>query len=117
MLRAKVCRRLAKLEQEKCNSPGIYSHFFITTGPFFKESIMRVTDSVNVAWEKFKRDTSRCIPPLPMRADQDAQYLVLANSNSYLANVLTLSHKRKKPDLSLRLPTSRDKTIHRTPIF
>jgi hypothetical protein len=117
MLRAKVCRRLAKLEQEKCNSPGIYGHLFTTTGPFFKESIMRVTDSVNVAWEKFKRDTSRRIPPLPIRADQDAQHLVLANSNSYLANVLTLSRKRKKPDLSLRLPTSRDKTIERVEQF
>lgn len=117
MLRAKVCRRLAKLEQEKCNSTVTYGHLFDTTGSFFKESIMRVTNSVNAAWEKFKQDTSRRIPRLPMRADEDAQHLVLANSNSYLANVLNLSRTRKKPNLSLELPISRDKTIERVEQF
>lgn len=78
---------------------------------------MRVTDSVNVAWEKFKRDTSRHIPGLLMRADQDAQYLVLVNSNSYLSNVLSLSRTRKISDLSSRLPTSRDESIERVEQF
>jgi hypothetical protein len=36
-LQAKICRRLAKLEQEKGTSPAVYDYLFTVAGPVFKE--------------------------------------------------------------------------------
>jgi hypothetical protein len=116
-LRAKICRRLAKLEQQKNTLPKVYGHLFRTTTAFFKESIMQVTRSVNVAWEKFKRDTTRPVPRLPTRADQEAQFLSLPNSGSYLRSVLELPRSQKKTSPSLQLPSLRDTTIEQVEQF
>jgi hypothetical protein len=116
-LRAKICRRLAKLEREKNVSPEVYSHLFKTTTAFFKESIMQVTMSVDMAWEKFKRDTTRSIPRLPTRADQQAQFLSLPNSGAYLRSVLGLPRSQKKISPSLQLPLLHDTTIEHVEQF
>ncbi|KAH9865890.1 hypothetical protein J1614_009477 [Plenodomus biglobosus] len=116
-LRAKVCRRLAKLEQEKSKSPELYGPLFNTTSAFFKESIVKVTHLVNLAWEKFKRDTTRPIPQLPTRADKQALFLSLPNSGSYLQSVLQLPRAQKKTSPSLQLPSLHDTTIEQVEKF
>ncbi|KAF1847270.1 uncharacterized protein K460DRAFT_332087 [Cucurbitaria berberidis CBS 394.84] len=116
-LRAKICRRLAKLEQEKGNSPAVHDHFFTVAGPFFKESITRVTKLVELAWDKFKRETTRPIPQLSTRADQQAQYLSLPNSRAYLQAVLSLPRIQKNARLSFRLPQLHDSTIEQVEQF
>ncbi|KAF2123668.1 hypothetical protein P153DRAFT_435751 [Dothidotthia symphoricarpi CBS 119687] len=116
-LRSKVCRRLAKLEQEKVDSPALYKHMFAVAGPFFKESIARVTKVIESAWEKFKRETTRPIPTLPLRADQQALCLSLPNSGAYLHDVLNLPRAHKKVKLSLAFPRSVDSTIEQVEQF
>jgi hypothetical protein len=68
ILRGKICRRLAKLEQEKDQLPGLYGGFFETTTAFFEKSVMEVTRVTDSAWEKWKRDTTRPVPRLLTRA-------------------------------------------------
>jgi hypothetical protein len=116
-LRAKICRRLAKLEQEKDESPEVYGQMFNTTTAFFKESIMQVTQLVTLAWEKFKRDTTRPVPRLPTRADQQAQFLTLPNSGSYLQSLLELPRSQKRISPSLQLPSLHDTTIEQVERF
>jgi hypothetical protein len=117
MLRAKICRRLAKLEQEKDNSPDIYDHLFTVAGPVFKETIMRVTNVVESAWAKFKRETTRPVPRLSPRADQQALYLSLPNSGAYLQGVLNLPRSQKNTHLSWNLPRLHDSTIEQVEQF
>ncbi|KAH8756104.1 hypothetical protein F5883DRAFT_570317 [Diaporthe sp. PMI_573] len=60
LLRAKLCRRLAKLEQERAEHVGadsIYESFFRSMGPWMEQTIQSATDRVNVIWEHFKRRT------------------------------------------------------------
>ncbi|CBX97993.1 hypothetical protein LEMA_P094020.1 [Plenodomus lingam JN3] len=116
-LRAKVCRRLAKLEQEKSKSPELYGSLFITTAAFFKESIIKVTHLVNLAWEKFRRDTTRSVPHLPTRADQQSLFLSLPNSGSYLQNVLKLPRAQERTSPSLQLPPLHDTTVEQVEKF
>jgi hypothetical protein len=116
-LRAKVCRRLAKLEQEKDELPELYGRLFNITANLFKESIMQVTQLVSLSWEKFKRDTTRPVPLLPARADQQAQFLSLPNSGSYLQSVLKLPRSMKRTTPSLQLPLLYDTTIEQVEQF
>jgi hypothetical protein len=116
-LRAKICRRLAKLEQEKGNSSAVYEHLFTVAGPFFKETITRITKLAESAWEKFKRETTRRIPKLSARADQQALYLSLPNSGAYLDSILTLPRIRKKTQFSFNLPPLHDSAIEQVEQF
>jgi hypothetical protein len=116
-LRAKICRRLAKLEQEKANSPAVYEHLFTVAGPYFKETIIRITKVVESAWAKFKRETTRPVPRLSPRADQQALYLSLPNSGAYLQGVLSLSRSQKKTQLSWNPPPLHDSTIEQVEQF
>ncbi|KAF1997703.1 hypothetical protein P154DRAFT_622249 [Amniculicola lignicola CBS 123094] len=117
MLRAKICRRLAKLEQEKSQCPDVYGHLFASAGTFFKDSIMNATELVELAWEKFKGQTKRHIPRLPERADEQSQCLSLPNSGAYLQNVLSLPHTQKYAQLSMQLPPVYDSTIEQVERF
>lgn len=104
ILRAKICRRIAKLEQEKHVIPTVYGQLFNTTASFFKDSIVQVTELVHAGWEKFKRDSTRRIPKLPTRADDEALILSLPNSGSYLESVLRLPRLKERILPSLQLP-------------
>jgi hypothetical protein len=118
ILRAKICRRLAKLEQEKnMSADDTYGQLFNTVTQFFKDSIEKVTRVVESAWEKFKRDTTRPIPRLPMRADHHARYLSLPNSGRYLQDVLQLPRTRKMGSLSLELPSRHDGAVEQVERF
>ncbi|EUC26942.1 hypothetical protein COCCADRAFT_10307 [Bipolaris zeicola 26-R-13] len=116
-LRAKICRRLAKLEQEKNRMPEVYGQLFNATTDFFKNSIMEATQLVNLAWEKFKRETTRPVPVLPTRADLQAQFLSLPNSRPHLQSVLESRHSQKKTPRSLQLPSLHDTAIEQVERF
>ena len=117
ILRAKICRRLAKLEQEKNRSLEVHNQLSSATTAFFEESITQVSQLVNLAWEKFKRDTTRPVPQLPTRADQQAQFLSLTNSGSYLQSVLESRRSQKRTSPSLRLPSLHGTTIEQIEQF
>jgi hypothetical protein len=117
MLRAKICRRLAKLELEKSSSHTVYDHLFNMAGPFFRETIIRTTKLVESAWERFKRETTRPVPNLSLRADPQALYLSLPNSGAYLEGVLNLPRTQKAKQISWAFPQIHDSTIQQVEQF
>jgi hypothetical protein len=111
MLKAKLCRRLAKLEMDKTIAPNIYKQLFSSSGPLFKQIIEKAAEQVELAWEQFKISITRPIPKLPSRADQKALYLSLPNSGKHLFELLTLSRTQQRNDVSLRVPPLGDGMI------
>jgi hypothetical protein len=110
-------RRLTHIRSEKNELPELYCRLSNTTADFFKESIMQVTQLVDVSWEKFKRDTTQPVPLLPARADPQALFLSLPNSGSYLHSVLRLPRSMKRTSPSLQLPLLYDTTIEQVEQF
>lgn len=93
-LRAKLCRRLAKLEIEKVNSAvTVFSTFqslFTTIGPLCQKSIHIATKSFESEWDSFKRRIQRRIPLLPSYAQEKDLRLTLPNSSAYFREILGL---------------------------
>lgn len=93
MLKAKLCRRLAKLEMDKSRVPSvsaIYIQFFDSIGPILKGIIEKAIGQVESAWANFKTTIARLIPALPPRADKQALHLSLTNSDNHLKDLLAL---------------------------
>ncbi|KAH8725994.1 hypothetical protein GQ44DRAFT_771576 [Phaeosphaeriaceae sp. PMI808] len=116
-LRSKICRRLAKLEQQKSTSLAVYRFLFATFGNFLAEGITRATNSVETAWEAFKRATTRPISLLPTRVTQESHYLTLPNSGAYIQRILNLPRSQGKVAQSLHLPPLCDSTIEQVEHF
>ncbi|KAF9890132.1 hypothetical protein FE257_006293 [Aspergillus nanangensis] len=92
-LRAKLCRRLVKLEVErsKCVSTGLcslYDYFFGIVDRFCRESILSTTQQAEKLWNACKRELKRHISQLPPRAHTQDLELSLRNSLEYLQDVL-----------------------------
>ena len=106
MLKAKLCRRLAKLELDKTrvqSASAVYQLLFASTGSIFKGVIERATRQVESAWANFKTRITRSIPKLPHRADEQALHLSLPNSGKHLDNLLTLPSAQRRELASLNL--------------
>ena len=111
MLRAKLCRRLAKLEMDKTRAPSasaVYKQLFASVGPFAKAIIERATEQVASAWTNFKRTITRPIPKLPARAGKQDLRLSLPNSEKYLLNLLAMPRAQRGHSASLRTPPLSD---------
>ena len=120
MLKAKLCRRLAKLEMDKNrsdSSPVIYKILFDSTGPLLKDIIERATQQVESAWANFKRAIVRPIPSLPPRADEQALHLSLQNSGTYLSNLLIPPRAQRRDPASRHIPPSGDGTMEQVTKF
>jgi len=120
MLRAKLCRRLAKLEMDKTraySAAAVYNRLFDSIGPMFKGIIEKATDQVNAAWTNFKTTIARPIPALPSRADEQALRLSLPNSEGYLNNLLALPPSQWRGPESLIVPPSGDGTMEQVTKF
>lgn len=93
LLRAKLCRRLAKLEQEKAQlvgDNGIYECFFSCMGLWMEQTIQSVSNRMELVWEHFKELTTRHIVPLPAPQFVPADHLrlQLRQSGSFLQEIL-----------------------------
>jgi len=120
MLRAKLCRRLAKLEMDKTraySAAAVYNRLFDSIGPMLKGIIKKATDQVNAAWINFKTTIARPIPALPSRADEQALRLSLPNSEGYLNNLLALPPSQRRGLESLIVPPSGDGTMEQVTKF
>ncbi|KAI0530402.1 hypothetical protein GGR58DRAFT_232579 [Xylaria digitata] len=121
MLRAKICRRMAKLEMDMNSIPASEEapHYvlFNCIRPIVTSIIQDATARVERAWESFKLATTRQVPRLPQRTPTHALQLCLPNSSQYLANLLS-GQPFGQPDLaSLDLPRPLDKSIRQTQAF
>jgi hypothetical protein len=114
-LRAKLCRRLAKLEMEKLrvseSTSAIYKLLFGSVGALCEKTIVNATKQVESAWNNFKKVVTRHIPKIPSRADQSSLCLSLPISGEYLRNLLYLTPSIRPSRVVLRLPPLGDSTI------
>ena len=120
MLRAKLCRRLAKLELDKTrvySASAVYNRFFDSVGPMLKGIIEKATDQVASAWAHFKTTIARPIPALPPRADAQALHLSLINSEKYLCNLPALPPSQRRDPASLHIPPLGDGTMEQVTKF
>ena len=117
MLKAKLCRRLAKLEIDKSRPSNVYGQLFGSVGPLFKETIEKATEQVELAWANYKRTITRQIPKLPSSADEQALHLSLPSSEKYLRNLLSLPHSRRTDFASPHVPPSGDAAMEQVKVF
>ncbi|KAI9765661.1 MAG: hypothetical protein M1840_007218 [Geoglossum simile] len=105
VLKAKLCRRLAKLEVDKARAPAslrhVYIQMFAAVGPIFQEAIRKATEQIDSTWAAFKNTIRRPIPSLPLRADDKDLHLRLPYSAPYLQNILKLPLGRNQKPSSL----------------
>ncbi|KAI9772801.1 MAG: hypothetical protein M1839_002302 [Geoglossum umbratile] len=112
-LKAKLCRRLAKLEVDKARAPAslrhVYIQMFTAVGPIFQEAIQEATERIDSAWAAFKNTIRRPIPSLPLRADDKDLRLRLPYSSPYLRNILKLplGRNQKPSSLASSLPPTK----------
>ncbi|PWY75305.1 hypothetical protein BO94DRAFT_578003 [Aspergillus sclerotioniger CBS 115572] len=96
-MRAKICRRLAKLESEFEGVPSFlstnYRNLFDMVGCFCEEEIRKASSHMERTWDTFKKSTIRQIPELPCHASEGDLRLTLPNSLPYLQSVLS-SHAK-----------------------
>lgn len=92
-LKAKLTRRLAKLEVAKGRcSPNVRSHYevaFTGLNSVFQTVLRKANQHIEATWTSFKAQIKRPIRSLPRRANEADLRLTLPNSGLYLETVLT----------------------------
>ncbi|TGO40912.1 hypothetical protein BHYA_0029g00210 [Botrytis hyacinthi] len=114
ILRAKLCRRLAKLEMDKARvyrDSTVHKHFFDSIDTMLKRTIKDTTDKIESAWADFKTIITRSIPLLPTHADKKALNLLLPNSRGYLCNLLALESNQQRKSTSVNISLLDDSSI------
>jgi hypothetical protein len=110
-LKAKLCRRLAKLELDKHqtqSAEAIYEQLFSLMGPRFIATVQVATDKIESAWANFKRAITRKILPLPLHAKIEDLHVSLPNSKPYINSILRLPWTQRRHSTSAGLLPSYD---------
>ncbi|KAI9684828.1 MAG: hypothetical protein M1829_000203 [Trizodia sp. TS-e1964] len=91
-LKAKLCRRIAKLETERITASASfkshYSRWFTALAPAFNKSTSNATEQINKSWAKFIETNQRIILTLPRHANPRHFSLRLYKSQYYIQNIL-----------------------------
>ncbi|RDA90702.1 hypothetical protein CP533_4956 [Ophiocordyceps camponoti-saundersi (nom. inval.)] len=101
VLRAKLCRRLAKLQQDAAeaseDSAPTYRALFAALGTDFQETIVSTSRRIELSWGNCKSAMARRIQPLPHRANNTSMKLSLPLSGAYLQHILVVSRHPSAP--------------------
>ena len=93
-IKAKLSRRLAKLEDNKLAVSAVnrhmYEQLFTVLSPIFVETLSRANEHISAIWASFKKSLTRCVPRLPQRAQNSDLQLQLLHSYPRVQNVLRL---------------------------
>ncbi|KAK0649645.1 hypothetical protein B0T16DRAFT_457038 [Cercophora newfieldiana] len=115
LLRAKLCRRMAKLEMERTAAEDhpegreVYDCLFDATKKAIDDVVREATDRVEVVWKNVQRASVPRIPRLPLRATGDALRLSLPFSGRYLDRLLLIEPAPNQPPVELlQLPRPLD---------
>jgi len=104
LLRAKLCRRLAKLEMDNAEAPpeyeSTYRQLSDSTSCFFSSAIKNATSAVELAWKSYQKAITPTITPLPLQASRESLRLTLDNSAEYLGDVLLHATSKKRKTTS-----------------
>ncbi|KAI9683344.1 MAG: hypothetical protein M1829_005414 [Trizodia sp. TS-e1964] len=120
LLRAKVCRRLAKLVMDKDlagTTSGLHMQLFTSVEPLITQIIEKTTLQIDLAWENYKRSIVRRIPKLPSRADPSSLTLSLPNSGDYLKKLINLPRFGQKKSSPSHFLPMRDTTVEQAGRF
>ncbi|KAK3347284.1 hypothetical protein B0T25DRAFT_614272 [Lasiosphaeria hispida] len=122
LLRAKLCRRMAKLEMDrnKTKSPEdtrAYDDLFGSTRALISEMVQKATDQVEKAWNSFQQASIPRILKLPLRAPSDALQLSLPHSGEYLDRLLSYQPPPQPAAQLAQLPRPLDMGIQRVQEF
>ncbi|KAJ4252345.1 hypothetical protein NW762_010943 [Fusarium torreyae] len=106
-LRAKLCRRMAKLKTDSaaCSSSlrQLYNELFASTSGEFGDVVKYATERISLQWDDFKARVARRIPTLPRRVPDADLYMRLDNSGAFLISQLSqkasFPFRRISPDL------------------
>ncbi|KAF3157660.1 hypothetical protein TWF569_000225 [Orbilia oligospora] len=95
ILKAKLCRRMAKLEAAKIQAPeclkSVYEYFFDKMGQRVVTVNGLVDAHVASVWGKYRESIERRVNPLPRWADPNDTTLKLPNSRDYFSKILSSS--------------------------
>lgn len=115
LLRAKLCRRLAKLETDGTNTTDelrvVYDRLFTSVGALCERIVTEVTRKVEIAWHEYKIGSLRSVPQLPLRADDSAITVSLPKSGLHLRSLLHHAPAIHNYEISLDLPSLHDGAI------
>ncbi|KUI56442.1 hypothetical protein VP1G_03790 [Cytospora mali] len=120
LLRAKLSRRLAKLEQERSQqqfNTSIYDFLFQSTSPGFKNAIESVNGSINQDWRNFKSKTKRWVKKLPNYAPPGDLRLSLPNSGRHLNDLLQMRPVQQNQTTTLQSLRINDEGIKQVQKF
>ncbi|RCI13404.1 hypothetical protein L249_5585 [Ophiocordyceps polyrhachis-furcata BCC 54312] len=93
VLRAKLCRRLAKLQQDSAeaseDAASIYRLLFSTVGADMEKIIASASRQIHLSWDGCKMAMTRRVPTLPHHADESSLQLSLPLSGTYLRHLVS----------------------------
>ncbi|KAL7945220.1 hypothetical protein V8C42DRAFT_358211 [Trichoderma barbatum] len=122
-LRAKLCRRMIKLEKEKANlsltDKDSFQPVFCSIVPSIEASIRQASSGVETMWKDFKAKTIRRVHKLPAWASEESLRLSLPNSGGHL-DLLLARHSiisSLPSKMSLGLPEQLDRPIQERRAF
>jgi hypothetical protein len=119
-LKAKLCRRLAKLELDKHqtrSARAIYERLFSLIGPILTAKIEKAKEQIESAWAIFTKEVTRQISPLPLYANKQDLHMSLPNSKPYVRSILNLLRKQRKRPASADMLSSYTGTMKQAQKF
>ena len=91
-IKAKLSRRLAKLEDDKLALSAVnrhvYEHLFTVLSPIFVETLSRANEHISAMWASFKASVTRHVPRIPQRAQNSDLQLRLLHSFPRIQDIL-----------------------------
>ncbi|KAH8689142.1 hypothetical protein BGW36DRAFT_442375 [Talaromyces proteolyticus] len=104
LLRAKLSRRLTKLEVDKGKGSqdlrDATISMFTTFRPVFDKSLEKISQAINQTYEAFKRKVQKTIPRIRRDADARDITLSLSSSGAYLDSLLSSYRATTNTDFS-----------------
>lgn len=120
-LRAKLCRRMAKLEMDTevvdTENSDACDDLFNRVRHHIRTAIESATSCVEASWRAYKETTTRRIQRLPDHAPDHALQLSLSRSDGYLNNALSSWPSQYRNSVSFDLPQPLDRAIRQVQEF
>lgn len=114
-LRRKLARRMAKMEMDRqrltAGGLAVSESMFDQVSSMVRDALKAEEDTVQAAWEKFKRATARHVELLPVTAPRQSLQLTLPNSGRYLEDLISYREPPAKKLGPICLPNPLDQGV------
>lgn len=100
-LRTKLSRRVAKLENQRAQSPALvcqaFDEMFDNFAPHFRRILRAANEKLEFEWSTARLKSRKLVQPLPQQADQSSLVLALRNSGNFLRSILSEKLQAQAP--------------------